>query len=114
MPKIKFYPQGEFEVQKGMSVLEAALVHKVTIYHTCGGNASCSTCRVRVINGAKNLSIMDNIEKEVLDTFDLKEPFRLGCQALIRGDVEVEVPDRDKPCRDDKIKPLSDDLKGKY
>ena len=104
MSKITFKDVNKtFEVEKGISVLEAALRHKVPIYHTCGGNCSCSTCRVVVTGGAENLSPMDGNEAQVLDSFDLKGPHRLGCQALVFGDtVEVEVPKRDKEPRPNK------------
>ncbi len=92
---------------KGFSILEAAMDHKVPIYHTCGGNASCSTCRVLVLKGADNLSPVEEAEAQVLDSFDLKPPHRLGCQAVVLGgEVEVEIPDRTKPCRDNKTPPL--------
>ena len=104
MPKITFKgTKKTFEVEKGISVLDAALRHKVEIFHTCGGNCSCSTCRVIVLSGAENLSKMDSDEAQVLDSFDLKGPYRLGCQALVFGDtVEVEVPKRDKEPRPNK------------
>ena len=68
MPKIKFKDKGfAVEVYKGCSVLDAALDHRVPIYHTCGGNASCSTCRVVVLKGAENLSPKETAEAQVLD-----------------------------------------------
>src|SRR3989338_6303644 len=108
MPKITFKNiHKTFEVEKGMSVLEAALRHRVPIYHTCGGNCSCSTCRVLVWNGGEALSPMEKSEAEVLDSFDLKSPHRLGCQALVFGDrVEVEVPKRMKEPRPNKTPKL--------
>jgi len=108
VPKITFRNAGKtFEVEKGISVLEAALRHGIQIYHTCGGNCSCSTCRVRVVSGGQNLTPMEKSEAEVLDSFDLKAPYRLGCQALVFGDtVEVEVPDRDKEPRPNKTPKL--------
>lgn len=108
MPKITFRNVGKtFEVEPGVSVLEAALRHQVPIYHTCGGNCSCSTCRVRVIAGETNLSPMDPSEADVLDSFDLKAPYRLGCQALIfQDDVVVEVPEREKEPRPNKTPKL--------
>ncbi len=103
------------EVEKGLSVLETALEHHVPLYHTCGGNCSCSTCRVLVLKGAENLSAIEEAEKQILDSFDLKAPYRLGCQALIlSGHVQVEVPDRDKPPRPNKTPHLSEDSRGTY
>ncbi len=96
-----------FEVPAGSSLLEAAMENHVPIYHTCGGNCSCSTCRVLVLKGAENLSSMDPSEAQVLDAFDLKTPHRLGCQSvLLKGEVVVEIPKRSKPPRPNKTPPL--------
>ena len=93
MPKIVFPGKREVRVDEGVSILDAALGSGVSIYHTCGGNASCSTCRVRILKGAENLSEISEAEAQVLDSFDLKPPFRLGCQAIVSGgEVEVEIP----------------------
>ncbi len=117
MPKITFRDKEPvtIEVEKGASVLEAALQHHVPIYHTCGGNCSCSTCRIFVIQGAENLSPIDTGEAQILDSFDLKSPHRLGCQALLMGGhVEVEIPKRDKAPRPNKTPLVSDDPRGTY
>ena len=108
MPKITFKNAGKtFEVEEGISVLQAALRHNVPLYHTCGGNCSCSTCRVLVLKGAEHLSKMEPMEAEVLDSFDLKPPHRLGCQSILTGGtVEVEIPDRSKAPRPNKTPPL--------
>lgn len=93
MPKIIFRGGKEIFAEEGSSILDAAMSSGVSIYHTCGGNASCSTCRVRVISGENTLSPMEAAEAEVLDAFDLKPPHRLSCQCIVgEGDVEVEIP----------------------
>ena len=104
LPKIVFSDSRRtVEVEKGTSILEAAMQHNVPLYHTCGGNASCSTCRVMVLNGDEYLSKMETMEMEVLDAFDLRPPHRLGCQALVlNGTVEVHIPDRLKAPRPNK------------
>ena len=108
MPKLIFRDKGrELEIEEGTSILDAALDNGVPLYHTCGGNASCSTCRVRVIEGAENLSEIESAEAQVLDSFDLKPPHRLGCQArLLRGEVVVEIPRREKEPRPNKTPPV--------
>ncbi len=116
MPKINFQNKKVIvEAVWGASILETALERKVPIYHTCGGNASCSTCRVLVLDGAENLSPIEEAEAQVLDAFDLTPPHRLACQAvLVSGDVTVEIPDRSKPCRDNKTPRLSKGVRGTY
>ena len=108
MPKIVFRNlHRTLEVERGTSILEAALRHDLSLYHTCGGNCSCSTCRVWIVKGAEHVSAIETMEAEVLDAFDLKEPHRLGCQTLVMdGVVEVEVPSRDKAPRPNKTPPV--------
>ena len=103
MPKLIFKHRKTLQVAEGTSVLDAALDHDVSLYHTCGGNASCSTCRVLVLRGAENLSAIEDAESQVLDSFDLLPPHRLGCQAqVLKGEVEVEIPSRAKAPRPNK------------
>ncbi len=109
MPKVVFRDKKavSIEVGQGTSILDAALEHGVPLYHTCGGNCSCSTCRVLVLKGAENLSAMDPAEAQILDSFDLRAPHRLGCQAqLLGGEVEVEIPLRSREPRPNKTPPV--------
>ena len=103
MVKLTFRGKKEIFAEKGDSILDAALSTGVSIYHTCGGNASCSTCRVVILKGAEHLSPIEQAESEVMDAFDLKAPCRLSCQArLLGGDVEVEIPKWERTPRTNK------------
>ena len=96
MPRITFiHSQGKSgEVPENISVLEASELLDFPLDHDCGGNASCSTCRVDVMVGDENLSEIDFEEQDLLDREALTEPFyRLSCQAKILGDVMVQVPE---------------------
>ena len=95
MPRITFiHPQGlSGEVAPNTSILQAADALGFPLPHDCGGNASCTTCRVEVQSGEENLSEIDFDEQDLLDRENLTEAFhRLGCQAKIVGDVVVRVP----------------------
>jgi 2Fe-2S ferredoxin len=82
------------EVDANTSLLEASKLLGYTLNHDCGGNASCTTCRVEVQMGAENLSEIDFDEQDLLDREALSQPWhRLGCQAKVLGDVVVRVPD---------------------
>lgn len=75
------------------SLLDIALKHGIRIEHACGGVGACSTCHVIVRAGAGNLSDPD---EEELDRVQLAPgnsvDSRLACQAVVAGDVTVEVP----------------------
>jgi 2Fe-2S ferredoxin len=75
------------------SVLDIALAHGIDLEHNCGGSCACTTCHVIVREGAENLSEMAEDEEDRLDTAEgLTLHSRLGCQAVVRGDVTVEIP----------------------
>ena len=75
------------------SLLDIALANGIELEHNCGGSCACTTCHVIVREGAENLSEMAEDEEDRLDMADgLTIRSRLGCQAVVRGDVVVEVP----------------------
>src|SRR5499433_1484163 len=96
MPRVTFlHSVGKSgEVEANTSLLEASKLLGCSLNHDCGGNASCTTCRVEVQIGAENLSEIDFDEQDLLDREALSEPWhRLGCQAKVLGDVVVKVPE---------------------
>jgi ferredoxin, 2Fe-2S len=97
MPKITFYPTGQGgDFLPETNLLEAAQQCGLEIAHECGGFASCSTCRVFIKSGEQNLSAIEFDEEDMLDLAELSPPYRLACQAKIRGDVEVQIPENSK------------------
>jgi ferredoxin, 2Fe-2S len=76
------------------SLLDIALAHKVPMGHNCGGSCACTTCHVVVRSGMENLSEMEPEEEDRLDMAEgLTLSSRLGCQAVVKGDVVVEIQD---------------------
>lgn len=76
------------------SFLDIALNCGVDLEHACGGNNACTTCHVIVKQGEENLSEMEEDEEDRLYMADgLTLHSRLGCQAVVKGDVTVEIPD---------------------
>src|SRR4026207_482024 len=95
MPLVTFlHPKGKSGmVPRNTTLLDAAKELGFPLNHDCGGNASCTTCRVEVQQGAEHLSEIDFEEQDLLDREALSEPWhRLGCQAKVLGDVVVRVP----------------------
>jgi len=75
------------------SLLDIALAHDIALEHNCGGSCACTTCHVIVREGEDALSPMEADEEDRLDTAEgLTLHSRLGCQAIVRGDVTVEIP----------------------
>ena len=106
MPKVTFIIDGkeqtvEFEHGKleyqhhGLpeSFLDVAMNAGIHLEHACGGSCACTTCHVIIRKGMPNLSDMEDNEADRLDTaWDLTTESRLGCQAVIKGDVVAEIP----------------------
>lgn len=64
--------------------------------HSCGAKGRCTTCKVVVIEGVRNLSELSKAEQAYRDTGELKECERLACQTRISGDVLIRVPEENK------------------
>jgi ferredoxin, 2Fe-2S len=75
------------------SLLDIAIAKEIELEHNCGGSCACTTCHVIVREGEENLSPMEQDEEDRLDTAEgLTLHSRLGCQAVVKGDVVVEIP----------------------
>lgn len=75
------------------SFLDVAMNAGIPLEHACGGSCACTTCHLIIREGAQNLSDMEDNEADRLDTaWDLTVSSRLGCQAVIKGDVVAEFP----------------------
>lgn len=95
MPRVTFLHHEEWsgEVDTNTSLLDAAKALGLPLNHDCGGNASCTTCRVEVEAGSEHLSEIDFDEQDLLDREALSDSrHRLACQARVLGDVVVRVP----------------------
>lgn len=95
---IRFQGHGDFPGKLGETILEVALRNKVDLDHACGGVCACSTCHVRIEQGADCLSESSEDEEDQLDKArDLGLNSRLGCQARIErmprdGCIELRIP----------------------
>ncbi len=105
VPKVTFLPANvtvEFdpttmpfaEHGKQASLLDVAINNGITLEHACGGNCACTTCHVIVKSGdEQQLSEMEDDEADRLDMAPgLTLRSRLGCMAIVKGDVTVEIP----------------------
>ena len=95
MPKVRFTKEGlEVEVPEGTTILQAARLCGAPEGDRCGGVCACSTCHVYVVRGFDATSEIEDEEFDILDkAFDVRLESRLGCQAKIQGDVDVEISD---------------------
>lgn len=82
----------EAVVQAGNTILEAAKAAGVQIDHFCGGQCSCGTCKVVVMEGPQNLSPMHGMEEMTLGASGIAKKQRLACQAKVLGPTTVQIP----------------------
>lgn len=86
------YSSGEVvRVLPGTSVLEASRAHGIAHYGICGGNARCSTCRVRVSGSTGPLPPRSPAEAATLARIQAGPDVRLACQLRPTHDLSVSL-----------------------
>jgi adenylate cyclase len=77
-------------VPSGFSVLEASRWMGLPHASVCGGRGRCSTCKVRVVQGAQWLEAPGPVERSTLRRIGAPPLVRLACQLRPSADVSVE------------------------
>ena len=73
-----------------MSILDVSIAHKIPHVRACGGHGRCTTCRVRICDGAQNVSARTPREVKVAEALRWDGFTRLACQTRVSGDVTLE------------------------
>ena len=100
---VVFQPSGRRgRFAKGMPVLQAARQLGVYLESVCGGRGLCGRCQITVAAGEfakygiasspENLTPIGEQETRFREVKPLAADRRLGCSALIQGDLVVEIP----------------------
>ncbi|MEK9660358.1 MAG: adenylate/guanylate cyclase domain-containing protein [Alphaproteobacteria bacterium] len=87
--RITYPDQRRVEVAPGTSILEASQRHRIPHAAVCGGRGRCSTCRVRINRGLRNLPPPSDAELRVLHRVGVAPDVRLDSQTLPTEDVAV-------------------------
>ena len=72
------------------SLLEVSIAARIPHWCECGGNGRCTTCRVKVIAGADNLSPQTPVERRMADLYGWDSDTRLACQTRLLGNATIE------------------------
>jgi len=72
------------------SLLDVSINERISHVHECGGNGKCTTCRVRILDGASNLNPRSPSEKQIAFNRKWDSGIRLACQAIPKGNVTVQ------------------------
>ena len=90
MPSVYVLPdQRLVECRPSETILQAALRARIPFAHACGGRASCSTCRVLVVEGWKACSERTPKERVIAERLGFNPEFRLACQTKVSADVTI-------------------------
>ncbi len=94
MPQLTIQGQDTFDVPYGKRLVNALVEEAGTDQlHACGGNARCTTCRVKFIDGEPDQTTA--AEQEILRVRELSASgVRLSCQILCNQDMSVELISR--------------------
>lgn len=76
-------------VETGTTVLEASRLVGIPHASVCGGRGRCSTCRVRVVRGGRELPVPTPEELRVLQRVGAAPGVRLACQLRPTRDLTV-------------------------
>jgi len=105
--KVIFQPSGRRgAVAGGASLKEASRQLGVDIEGICGDAGTCGKCKVRIEQGffgkyriksdRNHLSSLTEAESKLLNESEIEGGYRLACQARIRGDVAVYIPEESR------------------
>lgn len=112
MPVITFKNQNKsIEVEKGVTLLEAARKAEVLVEAPCNGMGTCGKCKVNI--GAGNLgkiAYQDNLKK--VSEEELAQGYVLACQSEVLEDVTVEIESTRK--QNESLKILNDGVTFQY
>jgi ferredoxin len=93
LPVIRIEDSGlEIDCPRGDPILFALLDRGVPITSICGGNCSCGTCSIEVLEGMEHLPTVNAGEAFILARIKRKGPgVRLACQSIPTGDVTIRI-----------------------
>ncbi len=88
---VVFKPSGQVvEVEVGTLLSDAAVEAGISLNLPCGGQGRCGRCRVKVEHGA-----VSHRSGARLTAAEMEEGWALGCQAVVKGDAVVLVPEQE-------------------
>ena len=87
---VTFTPLGsKASAKENESLLDVARRAGVPLGNSCGAVGICARCRVRIVDGAENLSLPTSMEIRFGEPRGFAEDERMACQAVVFGDVEI-------------------------
>ncbi|KPK96698.1 MAG: hypothetical protein AMJ95_12680 [Omnitrophica WOR_2 bacterium SM23_72] len=86
--KVTFYPDDKIvQVEKGKTILAAAISAHIYINSSCGGDGVCGRCKVILKKGEVSTQHSGRLTPE-----QRKQGYYLACQTLVQSDLDVFIP----------------------
>lgn len=82
----------ELKFEKPILLLDLLNANEIGINQSCGGNGTCTTCRVFVRKGTASLSSRSELELERTEERGFDDNERLCCQTTIFDSAVIEIP----------------------
>ncbi|MEP1096242.1 MAG: 2Fe-2S iron-sulfur cluster-binding protein [Cyclobacteriaceae bacterium] len=67
------------------------LLRETDWMHACGGKGKCTSCKMKILEGADNLSEITEAERKYRKMNKLQMDERLACQVSTHGDLRIRV-----------------------
>jgi ferredoxin len=87
------------EALPGERLLDIARRNAAHIGFYCDGQGLCTTCECRILSGAEYLNDLTEAEQVWLPPARVRDSYRLGCQAALRGSGTVRTLTRAEELR---------------
>lgn len=78
------------------TILKAVQEAGIDWMHACGGKGRCTTCKAIILEGEDNLEPLTAAEVRYQRQGLLRSGQRLACQAIVTGDITIQVPAESK------------------
>lgn len=78
------------EVEGGSTLLSSLVANKIFIPSACGGQGTCSYCKLRVLEGGGQIL---PTETPFMSRQELHNNTRLSCQVKVKNDLKIRVPE---------------------
>ncbi len=99
-------PKLEKTVNGGSTLLSTLSAQGISVPSPCGGKATCLQCRVCITEGADPAI---EIEKSTFTKKEIKEGWRLSCQAKVKHDLSVTIDESALEIREFEAKVISNE-----
>ncbi len=92
MPVIRFLKdRAPLEVPVGANLMQVLRQNEIPVASSCGGDGVCVKCRLKIIEGAENLSVETDLEQDLREDRNIPPDERISCQTLVFGDIRVHA-----------------------